>query len=120
MIRASASVSEADAAPNGDLREACQVVGDDFDERLERNFGVLEAHPEHDAASGLVDLGGELGCQATLADSCLTGKYRHARRPGNATPPQLNQPAALAGATDEPRRFDEQLEHGGKARRAIE
>ena len=107
-------------APNGNIRKRRQVVGDGLDEGLEWSFGVLEAHPEQDAASGPVDLSGELGCQATLADSRLTGKYRDARRPGDATPPQLSQPAALGGTTDEPRRFDEQLEHGGKARLPIE
>ena len=120
MIRARAAVSEA-AAPNGrTLRERRQVVGDGLNEGLERGFGILEAHPEQDAASGPVDLSGELGCQAALADPGLTGKYRDSRRPGDATAPQLTQPAALADTTDEARRFDEQLEHGGKVRLPIE
>ena len=107
-------------APNGHIRKGRQVVGDGLDEGLEGRFGVLDARPEQDAASGLVDLGGELGGQAALADSCLTGKYRHSQRTGDATTPQLTQPAALAGTTDEARRFDEQLEGGRKGRRPVE
>jgi hypothetical protein len=68
----------------------------------------------------VVDLTGELGYQAALADSCLTGKHHNSRRPGEATPPQLTQPVALADTTDEARWFDQQLELGGKARPLIE
>jgi hypothetical protein len=81
---------------------------------LKRRVGILEAHPEHDVTSGLLDLGRELGSQPALADPGLTGDDRDSRGPGETPPPQLPQPSTLVDATDEARRLDQQLEHGGK------
>ena len=86
---------------------------------MKRRLGILEAHPEHDVASGLVDLGRELGGESALADPGLTGDHRDPRRSGEALPPQLAQPSTLADTTDEARGLDEQLEHGGKTFGAI-
>ena len=88
------------------------VVGDRLEERTVRLVDVLVARPEQHTPAPVVDLDGQLGHEAALADPGLARDDDQQCVTGDGEGPSLAEPIALGGAPDERVRVGEQLEGG--------